>query len=77
MFNKVEAVVKGCERNEEKTDIGVNLIGGELEEWEWADPIPAYQRGLFFTGYSSWMTFQGLNLGTDFTIGAWVKPYDF
>ena len=23
------------------------------------------------------MTFLNLNLGTDFTIGAWVKPYEF
>ena len=72
-----EDYLRGGPINEEKTDIGVNLIGGDSELAELSDPIPAYQRGLYFTGYSSWMTFENLNLGTDFTIGAWVKAYDF
>ena len=63
--------------NEYKSDIGVNLNGGVLPSLEIIDPIPAFERGLYFNGYSAVMTFNFLNLGTEFNFGYWLKPYHF
>jgi len=56
---------------------GIDSIGGVEEGWDYLDPYPAYQRGLYFTGYSSFLQFHNMNLGTDFTFGAWFKPFLF
>ena len=63
--------------NEFKGNIGVKLRGSLADYAEITDPIPAYQRGLYFNGYSAFMTFEGLNLGTEFNIGYWCKPFHF
>ena len=63
--------------NEYKAHIGVNLNGGVGAWSEIIDPIPASQRGLYFNGYSAVMTFNFLNLGTEFNFGYWVKPFYF
>ena len=64
-------------KNEFKPEIGVTLKAGMADYDEYTDPIPAYQRGLYFNGYSTFMTFEGINLGTEFNFGYWCKPFYF
>ena len=63
--------------NEYKPTIGAELIGGISTSYEIIDPVPAFERGLYYNGYSATSTFQGLNLGTEFNIGFWLKPFYF
>ena len=63
--------------NEYKPNIGVQLVGGAMISYEIIDPVPAFARGLYYNGYSSASTFNGLNLGTDFNVGFWLKPFYF
>ena len=77
IWDKFEAYMTDHMINEFKYNIGVNLIGGAQESYEIVDPVPAFQRGLYYNGYSAVSTFQGLNLGTDFNIGFWLKPFHF